>query len=61
MFKVGIIGTENTHAAAFMEIFKNDPAYSDIQVVCVGGMYEESNKALQEKYGVEIVNDANEM
>lgn len=61
MFKVGIIGTENTHASAFMEIFKNDPLYSDIEVVCVGGMYEESNKALQEKYGVEIVNDANEM
>lgn len=61
MFKVGIIGTENTHAAAFMEIFKNDPAYSDIEVVCVGGMYEESNKALQEKYGVEIINDVNEM
>ncbi len=61
MFKVGIIGTENTHASAFIEIFKNDPLYSDIEVVCVGGMYEESNKALQEKYGVEIINDANEM
>ena len=34
---------------------------SDIEVVCVGGMYEQSNKVLQEKYGVEIINDANEM
>ena len=61
MFKIGIIGTENSHAGAFMEIFKTDPAYADMQVVCVGGMYEESNKALQEKYGVEIINDVEEM
>ncbi len=61
MFKIGIIGTENTHAAAFMEIFKNDPAYADMQVVCVGGMYEDANKKLQEKYGVEIINDPEEM
>ena len=61
MFKVGIIGTENTHASGFMEIFKNDPAYADIEVVCVGGMYDDANKALQEKYGVEIVNDPEEM
>lgn len=61
MFKIGIIGTENSHASAFMEIFKTDPAYADMQVVCVGGMYEDSNKILQEKYGVEIVNDPEEM
>ena len=61
MFKIGIIGTENSHAGAFMEIFKTDPAYADMQVVCVGGMYDDANKALQEKYGVEIVNDPEEM
>lgn len=61
MFKIGIIGTENTHASSFMEIFKTDSAYADMQVVCVGGMYEESNKKLQEKYGVEIINDPEEM
>lgn len=61
MFKIGIIGTENSHAGAFMEIFKNDPAYADMQVVCIGGMYDDANKTLQEKYGVEIVNDPEEM
>lgn len=61
MFKIGIIGTENSHAGAFMEIFKNDPAYADMQVVCIGGLYDEANARLQEKYGVEIVNDPEEM
>ncbi len=61
MFKIGIIGTENSHAAAFIDIFRTDPAYADMQVVCVGGMYEDANKRLQEKYGVEIINDAEEM
>ena len=61
MFKIGIIGTENSHAGAFMEIFKTDPAYADMQVVCVGGMYDDANQRLQEKYGVEIVNDPEEM
>ncbi len=61
MYKVGIIGTENTHAAAVIEIFQNDPSYSDIKVVCVGGMYEESNQILKEKYGVEIINTPEEM
>ena len=61
MFKVGIIGTENSHAGAFIKIFKEDPAYADIEVVCVGGMYEDANKKLQEEYGVKIVNDPQEM
>ena len=61
MFRIGIIGTENSHAAAFMGIFKNDPAYADMKVVCVGGMYPESNEALQKEYGVEILNTPEEM
>lgn len=61
MFKIGIIGTENSHAGAFIDIFKNDPAYSDIKVVCVGGKYEDANKKLQEKYGVEIINEPEKM
>ncbi len=61
MFKIGIIGTENSHAGAFMEIFKTAPAYADMQVVCVGGMYDEANQKLKEKYGVEIINDATKM
>lgn len=61
MYKIGIIGSENSHAEAFIEIFRNDPSYSDIQVVCVGGIYEEENQRLRAKYGVEIINTPEEM
>ena len=61
MYKVGIIGSENSHAGAFIRIFQNDPNYADIKVVCVGGMYEDSNKKLEERFGVEIVNTPEEM
>ncbi len=61
MYKVGIFGSENSHAAAFIKIFQDDPNYADIKVVCVGGMYEESNKKLEERFGVEVVNSPEEM
>lgn len=61
MYRIGIIGTENSHAAAFIEIFKNDANYSDMKVVCVGGMYEDANEKLKEKYGVEIINEPEQM
>ena len=61
MYRIGIIGTENSHAAAFIEIFENDAEYADMKVVCVGGMYEDANQKLKEKYGVEIINEPEEM
>lgn len=61
MYRIGIIGTENSHAAAFIEIFKNDANYSDMKVVCVGGMYEDANEKLKEKYGVEVINEPEQM
>ena len=54
-YRVGILGSENSHAAAFMEIFKNDPAYSDFQPVAIGGADEESSRALYEKYNLEFI------
>ncbi|MBQ8685601.1 MAG: Gfo/Idh/MocA family oxidoreductase [Clostridia bacterium] len=55
MFRVGIIGSENSHADGFMNIFANDPDYSDIKVVAVGGIDPEANKALYEKYKLEMI------
>lgn len=54
-FRVGIIGSENSHAAAFMNIFNKDKTYEDIEVVAVGGMDEESNKKLFEEFNLEFI------
>ena len=57
MFKIGIIGSENSHAAAFMNIFQSDPAYSDIKVVGVGGIDAECNKKLYEEFKLDFIAD----
>ncbi len=59
MFRIGILGAENSHAMAFTEIFNLKPEYSeefsDIRVVAVGGHYPEANQALFEKGGLEFI------
>ena len=37
MFRVGIIGSENSHAKAFTDIFNASGKYDDIQVVAIWG------------------------
>jgi len=55
MFKIGIIGTENSHGTALATLFRDDPDFSDIQVVAVGGDYPESNQKLAEEIGINSV------
>lgn len=54
-FRIGIIGSENSHAAAFMNIFNKEKTYEDIEVVAVGGMDDESNKKLYEEFNLEFI------
>ncbi|MCI8633265.1 MAG: Gfo/Idh/MocA family oxidoreductase [Lachnospiraceae bacterium] len=56
MYKVGIMGSENSHAMAFAEIFnlKKD-LYPDIEVVAVGGIDREASQKVQEKCHVAIL------
>ena len=57
MFRVGIIGSENSHAMAFSEIFNinNKEQYPDIQVVAVWGEDMAASEAVRDKCGVEIM------
>ncbi len=62
MFKVGILGTENSHATGFSEIFNGyredcREEFRDFRVTAVGGMYPEASRTLCEKYGIETVLD----
>jgi len=55
MFRVGIIGSENSHAKAFTEIFNASGKYDDIKVVAIYGDDEEASKKISEAYGVPMM------
>lgn len=60
MFRVGIMGAENSHAMAFTEIFNGlkpelKDEFSDIRVVAVGGKYPEENRKVFERGGLELL------
>ena len=55
MFKVGIIGSENSHAMAFSELFNLAGEYDDVQVVAVWGEDPEASQKIADKCGVKIV------
>lgn len=55
MFKVGIIGSENSHAAAFSEIFNLSGEYEDVRVTAIWGEDMEASRKIAEKCHVEIV------
>ena len=55
MFKVGIIGSENSHALAFSKIFNLSGRYDDIQVVAVWGEDMAASEKIKAECGVEIV------
>lgn len=60
MFRIGILGTENTHANKFAE-FINQPMedgkfrYPDCRVTCVYGLYPESNKKIVKESNIDCI------
>lgn len=65
MFRVGILGAENSHAMAFGQIFNGiredlKGEFDDIQVTAVSGHYPEANREVYEKCGLEILADSPE-
>ncbi|GHV00723.1 hypothetical protein FACS1894211_08720 [Clostridia bacterium] len=60
MIRIGILGSENSHADAFAAYFNVPLAdgrfrFPDIRVTAVCGDYPESNRELAEKYGLESI------
>lgn len=44
--KLGILGTENSHAMCFAELIKNDPDFADVELVGIYGYSEKANAAI---------------
>ncbi len=55
MYRIGIIGSENSHAMAFSEAFNLSGAYEDIKVTAVWGEDQEASRKIHDKCGVEIM------
>lgn len=56
MYRVGVIGSENSHAMAFSQIFNLSGEYEDIRVVAIYGEDDQASKKIHEECGVEIMN-----
>lgn len=62
MIRVGIYGSENSHAEAFSRIFNtNGNEYSDMKVVYIGGEEKSATDNIVQKYDVQAVSDPSEM
>lgn len=59
MFKIAILGCENSHANNFIELI-NKGRYPDIEVVGVYSNEAEASAKLSEKYGVYVMNNFDE-
>lgn len=55
MYRIGIIGSENSHAMAFSNIFNVENAYPDVRVVAVGGDWPEESEKVKQACGVGFV------
>ena len=62
MFRIGILGTENSHAMAFAQILNGlNPDFAgifdDFRVVAVGGIDPEASKNVAEKCAIDVIVD----
>lgn len=57
MFRIGIIGSENSHAAAFSKIFNTTDKYPDVKVVAIYGEDRAASERIYKEYGVERLCD----
>ncbi len=55
MFRVGIIGSENSHALGFSRIFNLSGKYDDIRVVAIYGEDEAASQKIHDECGAEMM------
>jgi len=60
MYKIAILGCENSHANSFLNYIVKDKIYTDIEVLGVYSEYEGAAEKLNEDYGVPIAKSYDE-
>lgn len=55
MKRIAILGCENSHANSFLKFVKNNPEFSDVEVVGVYSNDPEASKKLNEQFGVPVL------
>ncbi len=61
MKRIVFLGCENSHADMFLGFIKNDPQYSDIEIVGVYSHDRTASEKLAEKYGVTVLEHYSEV
>lgn len=54
-YRIGLIGTENTHAHTFARCFNKEARYNDFHVTMVYGHYPESNEKVVTEFGADKI------
>lgn len=57
MKRIAILGCENSHAATFLDFIYNTDGYRDVEVIGVYSNDPAASKALNEKFGVPVLDD----
>ena len=60
MYKIAILGCENSHADAFLKMIIEEKLYTDIEVVGVYSYDLEAANKLNEKFGVYVAENFDE-
>jgi len=56
MFRIGIFGSENSHATEFAKLINGDsPEFADLRVVAIGGESPEDSERIQRECGIPIL------
>lgn len=55
MYKIAILGCENSHADSYLDFIVKDKIYTDIEVLGIYSDEEDANIRLSEKYGVPVM------
>ncbi len=60
MYKIAILGCENSHADAFLKLIHKEEKYSDIEVVGIFSIYPEAAQKLSEQFHVPVMSSFDE-